>query len=330
MIQLSELASRLGAKAEWLQAGGDGDVLVSNLSLPVNAGIDSVSFAYSAPAVATRPLLAAAVLTTEKLRKNYPNGLIVDDLLLALARARYWLPTRESKLDEQPRSANPAVCQAYKAANSALVHDSACLEGQVSIANTSMIGAYTYISGDVRIGDYCSIGSNVTITGPASIGNRVTVGANTTIGANPFLYVQDNRRWLRVPDFCGVNIADDVDIGDGCTIDRGMTADTRIGAGVKIDNQVHLGHGAEIGDDSIIAGGTTIAGEVVIGENCRIGGATAINEGVTICDGTTVLGMSAVTRSLTDRGEYTSVWPVEKRIMWWRQLAALKKLVKRN
>ena len=311
-IAATELARRLGAKAEWLD--GDDSQLLENLSLPKNATSTSLSF-LADPRSAGLLNRAGAVLVEEQYQGLVRRPFTVPRLALAVARARQWLPVQA--LDNSTEHAYQNV-----------VHPSAIIDHGVVIGDGTSVGAHSVLSGAVKIGNYCTIGPNVVIAGPVSIGNRVRIEAHATIGAKPFMYVEDGSKWVEFPSFAGVQILDDVHVGAGCTIDRGVTNNTIIASDVKLDNQVHVGHGTCVGGDTVIAARVTVAGEATIGERCKIGGASAIGEGVTIADDVTLAGMSAVTRSLTDAGEYAAAWPVQASRIWWRQLALLKRMVR--
>ncbi len=351
-VALNELAQRLHAKAMWLSsADGCGALPVNigaftsidNLSRPCDATISSLSFLFGANATSSNVALAqqaGAVIVDRSNAHRVARPFIVDEPLLALARAKYWLRVVRSTVTKgvaakrflQPTNDSLSSPQeALQVASSEIkqAHESAVLGVGTVIGNGSYVGANATTGDDVIIGAFCTIGENVTINGPVKIGNRVHIDANCTVGSESFMYVEDCAHWLKVPGFCGVVVNDDVDIGAGSTIDKGLIEHTVIGQGVKLDSQIHLGHGVKVGKNIIIAGRTTVAGEASIGAGCKIGGACAISDGVTIADNVTLLGMSAVTRSLGAEGEYTSAWPVQPRSEWWKQLAKLKSIAKR-
>ena len=313
-ISTTELARRLQATADWLQAGDSGERPLRYLALPKNAGPDTLSF-LNDPLLAGHLTRAGAVLVEEKYRDLVPRPLVVSRLALAIANARHWLPVL-------------SVNNSVESAPSSGVHPSAVVEPGVVIADESTIGGNSVITGEVRIGGFTTIGPNVTITGPVSIGNRVRIEANTTIGAKPFMYVDDGCKWVEFPSFAGITIMDGAVIGAGVTIDRGLTGNTIIGSDVKLDNQVHIAHGVRVGTDTMIAARATIAGEATVGERCKIGGACSIAEGVSIADDVVLAGMSAITRSIAKSGKYVAAWPVQTSRDWWRQVAKLKRMAK--
>ncbi|MFP6681316.1 MAG: UDP-3-O-(3-hydroxymyristoyl)glucosamine N-acyltransferase [Gammaproteobacteria bacterium] len=248
--------------------------------------------------------------------------LIVGDVQIGCARASVFLPHVSRINNSAHRSA-----QAYE-----IVEPSAVISASATIGRATSIGAHTVVGpgcviGDaVRVGSYCTLAANVTIQAAATLGNRVFVGANSSIGGEPFLYVRDQWKWLKLPSFGSVEIGDDVSIGSNVVLDRGALDDTKLMAGAKIDSHVHIGHGAIVGCDTAIAARTAVAGEVRIGNRCIIGGAVGIGEGVVIASDVRVTAMSMVTKSLREAGaSYSSGWSARRSRQWWRQVSALTK-----
>ncbi|MEM7467021.1 MAG: UDP-3-O-(3-hydroxymyristoyl)glucosamine N-acyltransferase [Pseudomonadota bacterium] len=312
-VAVAEIARRLGATAEWLNELPDGTPLtIEHIALPSNANRQSLSF-LTEPANADQANKACAVLTLQAHASLLDRPLVVAALPLSIARAHQWLPLADTASGGIRRTN---------------IHPSAVIDQSVSIGEHSSVGANTVLCGDVRIGNFCDIEPNATIIGPVALGNRVRIGANSVIGGQSFTYVEDGEKWIKFPDLAAIKIHDGAEIGAGVTIDRGTLSATVIGTGVILDNQVHVGHGVSIGRDCAIAAKTVIAGEASIGEGCKIGGACAIGEGVQITNDVTLLGMTGVSKSLHESGEYASGWPAQPRRQWWRQLAKLKSLAK--
>ena len=128
---------------------------------------------------------------------------------------------------------------------------------------------------------------------------------------------------------------DTLDQGANTTIDRGAIDDTRIGHGVILDNQIQIAHNVEIGDFTAIAGCTGIAGSTKIGSRCTIAGAVGIAGHVEICDNVHITKRSAITKSITEPGSYSSGTAMSKTAEWrknaarFRQLDSLAKVVRR-
>ena len=76
--------------------------------------------------------------------------------------------------------------------------------------------------------------------------------------------------------------------------------------GVKLDNQIQIGHNVRIGAHTVIAGCVGIAGSAIIGKHCMIGGGSCIAGHISIADHVMMTGMTAVTKSITEPGLYSS------------------------
>ncbi|TDJ67731.1 MAG: UDP-3-O-(3-hydroxymyristoyl)glucosamine N-acyltransferase [Proteobacteria bacterium] len=253
---------------------------------------------------------SAALCTTEPV--------IVDDLLIACARAGECLP-HASRVNEVK---NYPVQDYQRVSRTAEVSPNVVLGWAATIGPHTIVGPGCVIGDGARIGAYCELGPNVTIAAAAALGNRVTVGANSSIGGEPFLYVRDSSKWLKLPSFGSVEIGDDVALGSHVTIDRGAIRDTILMAGTKIDNHVHIAHGVIVGRDTAIAARTAIAGEATIGDGCTIGGGVGIGEGVVVAAEVRITAMSMVTKSLPEVGAaYSSTWPATRARRWWRQVS---------
>ena len=248
--------------------------------------------------------------------------LIVEDVQIGCARASIFLP-RASRIND---AAQRSVLAHETIDPSATISPLATLGRATTIGAHTVVGPGCVIGDAVRIGSYCTLAANVTIEAAATLGNRVFVGANSSIGGEPFLYVRDQWKWLKLPSFGSVEIGDDVSLGSNVVLDCGAINDTKVLDGAKVDSHVHIGHGVIIGRDTAIAARTAIAGEARIGNRCIIGGAVGIGEGVVIAPDVRVTAMSMVTKSLRDAGAaYSSGWPARRSRQWWRQVSSLTK-----
>ncbi len=207
---------------------------------------------------------------------------------------------------------------------SAFVHPSAVIGKDCDIHPTAHIGPFcvlgdqvkigadVVLDASVRVGDYCEIGAgsridaNVSIYHRVKIGQRARIASGVTIGGDGFGFANHKGVWHKVPQLGSVRIGDDVDIGANTSIDRGAIDDTVLENGVKLDNLIQVAHNVHIGAHSIIAGCVAIAGSVTIGKNCMIGGGSCFAGHITLCDNTMITGMTAVTKSITEPGIYSS------------------------
>ena len=312
-LALADLAVRLGARV----AGQVGNPLVTGLAPPDVATAEEVSFL--APGTAPRALDdCAALVVLDHDFRGRPNTLVVDDVLRACARSAAWLPPR--------RRASWRADRAARVADSARLAADVTLGAGVTIGEHTRIAAHAVIEAGVSIGDHCDIGVGVVLRNHASIGNRVRIGSYCCIGDDGLVFLRDGQVWLAMPAFGSVDIDDDTTLLSHGVVQAGVFGDTHVGRGCILDSQVLIGHDSVVGAHTAIAGQTAVAGAARIGRGCRIGGKVGIGEGVTIADDVTVTAMSMVARSLERTGaSYSSGWPAEASVGWWRRVAWLRR-----
>lgn len=192
------------------------------------------------------------------------------------------------------------------------IHLSASIGANCVIGAAVVIGANVIVGAGSVIGDFSTLDentrldANVTIYHQIKIGKRVNIASGVVIGSDGFGIANQSGVWHKVPQLGTVEIGDDVDIGANTSIDRGAVENTVIENGVKLDNLIQVGHNVRIGANTVIAGCVAIAGSAVIGKNCMIGGTSAIAGHVSVADGVILTGMTTVTKSITERGMYSS------------------------
>lgn len=314
-LSSAELARRLGGCAR-----GGHAVSLSGLAAPAQAGAGDLSPWLHGRE--PRELQAGAWLVARDRAGEPAVGtcvLLVDDVLVAWARASAWLPLRH-----RVPAHTAAVAASARIAAGARVASGARIGAHCDLAEGASIAA------TVSIGDYVRIGAGSVIAGDTRIGNRVHIGAGCVIGEDGFALVRDGACWLRMPGCGGVEIGDDVLILAGTMVHAGVFGDTRIGPAVALDSQVLIGHDSSIGAGTVIAGQTAVAGAAFLGHGCVIGAKVGIGEGVRIAPGVTITAMSMVTHSIEESGaRYSSGWPAEPSASWWRQVGRLRRLARR-
>jgi UDP-3-O-[3-hydroxymyristoyl] glucosamine N-acyltransferase len=228
----------------------------------------------------------------------------------------------------------------------AVVHDSAILGKNISIAelavigrdveigdNTS-IGAGCVLSAGVKTGSNCRIYPNVTIYSSTTIGNRVVVHGGAVLGSNGFGYVRDEQtgRYFPFPQVGRLAVEDDVEIGANSTIDRGALDVTIIRRGTKIDNLVHVGHNVDVGEDVVIAAQTGISGSTVVERNAIVGGQVGIADHVRIEEGAILGAQSGIPSNKVIRGKGVVFWGTPARPIreYLKELALLSRLAKKK
>jgi UDP-3-O-[3-hydroxymyristoyl] glucosamine N-acyltransferase len=224
------------------------------------------------------------------------------------------------------------------------IHPSAEIDKTARVSESAYIGANTYIGPEVNINDRVYVGhgcvieegceidddsrliANITLCHRVSIGKRVQLHPGVVIGSDGFGLVNDDGKWMKIPQLGTVEIGDDVEIGANTAVDRGALENTRIGDGVKIDNLVQIGHNVIIGEHTAIAGSAVIAGSVVIGKRCMVGGASAIAGHLNIADDVVITGLSGVTNSINTAGKFSGSMTTTDNMTWRKNMVRLRHL----
>ncbi|WP_101675198.1 UDP-3-O-(3-hydroxymyristoyl)glucosamine N-acyltransferase [Alloalcanivorax mobilis] len=320
-VTLEALAAKLGAELH-----GDGAIEIRGIGTIGAAGEDQLTFlANPRYRVYLEQTRAGAVLIGEDQLEHCPvAALVVKDPYLAFAHASHLFDTAPAPA----AGVHPSACvdPSARVPASAAIGPNAVIEAQVEIGEGAIIGANTVIGARSRIGEAVRIWPNVTIYHGVTIGPRSIIHANCVLGADGFGYAFNGAGWTKVAQVGGVVIGADVEIGAGTTVDRGAIEDTVIGNGVILDNQIQVAHNVRIGDHTAVAGKVGIAGSSRIGSFCMIGGAVGISGHLEICDKVQILGMSLVSRSITEPGTYGSALPVDKQERYRRNVARFRHL----
>jgi UDP-3-O-[3-hydroxymyristoyl] glucosamine N-acyltransferase len=319
---LHQLAEHVGA-----QLHGDGAELISAVGTLENAAKGQIAFLSNSK---YRKFLeqtsASAVLITAADQAFCPvAALVVADPYVAFAKIA-------QLLDTTPRAAAVGIASTAQIAadvqlgNDVSIGHHVVIESGAIIGDRVQIGAGTVIGQGAQIGADSKIWANVTVMHRVSIGQRCIVHSGVVIGADGFGFANQRGLWLKIPQVGTVIVGDDCDIGANTTIDRGALEDTVVGRNVIIDNQVQIAHNVQIGDHTAIAGCTVIAGSTKIGRYCVIGGACGINGHMEICDGVQITGMSMITKSITEKGVYSSGTPAQTNLEWRKNSARFRSL----
>ena len=305
---------------------GDANHVITGVGTLANATSQQLSFLANSK---YKKFLAgtaagAVIVSREMAAALHTNAIVVDDPYVAYAKAATLLyPGSAPQTGVHPSAwIHPDAAIADKVSIGAQV----VIEQGVCIATGVTIGPGCVIEQHVSIGADSCIKSNVTLCRDVSIGERVTLHPGVVIGADGFGIANDKGQWIKVPQVGRVIIGNDVEVGANTTIDRGAIDDTIIADGVKLDNQIQIGHNVIIGEHSVIAGCVGIAGSTRIGKYCAIGGGTGIGGHLEIVDGVQLTGMSMVTKSITEKGQYGSGFPAQPAREWRRGVAGVRRL----
>lgn len=299
--KLSELIHGLDATIK-----GDSDCLISGVCTLTSAQPGQIAFLTNAlyRKHLSETQASAVILSADAAEECQTNAIITRNPHYVYAKiARYF---------EQPTQTNSGVHASAVIGADCQIHATASIGAQCVIGDRVNIGENARIAPGVIIGDDCTIGAETTLDARVTLYNHVRIGARShiisgaVIGSDGFGFANEKGNWHRVPQLGGVTIGNDVSIGANTTIDRGAVEDTIIEDGVKLDNLIQVGHNVRIGANTVIAGCVAIAGSTTIGKNCMVGGATCFAGHITVCDGAMFTGMTAVTKSITEPGVYSS------------------------
>lgn len=320
-VTLSALVKRFGGSLL-----GDGDVVVNQVATLENAVPGTITFLANERYLAQLKDTRASAVIIGKNESGVVNlpRIVTDNPYAYFARV-------SALLNPEP-GIEPGIHP------TAVVHASASLGNDVSIAAQAVIEAHASIGSGSRIGAGCFIGMGskigeaailhprVTVYHGCHVGDRAIIHSGAVIGADGFGIAMDNGQWVKVPQIGGVCIGDDVEIGANTTIDRGAIDDTVIEDDVKLDNQIQIAHNVHIGAHTAIAACVGIAGSSRVGRYCRIGGASGIAGHLTIADHVEISAHTLVTKSIMETGTYTGAYPFELNRNWRRNAATLRNL----
>ncbi len=328
------LSLRTVAESVKGQVVGDDAVTVSGVaSIARAASVDLVFVDDEKNLPAALASRAAAVIAGEFARGNTTSKplLICGHPKLAFARAARLLCPLPGR--KPGTHASAVVHDSARLGKDVTVAERVVIGEKVEIGDRTWIGAGAVIGAGVRVGCDCEIYPNVTIYPGARLGDRVIVHAGTVLGCDGFGYVRDRASgaYEKFPQVGTLEIADDVEIGANTTIDRGALEVTRVGRGAKIDNLVHIGHNCQIGEDVVIAAQTGLSGSIVIEKNVVLGGQVGIGEHARIEEGVMLGGQGGVLPNKVLRGKGVAFWGTPARPLreYLKQLAAVARLAKK-
>jgi UDP-3-O-[3-hydroxymyristoyl] glucosamine N-acyltransferase len=152
------------------------------------------------------------------------------------------------------------------------------------------------------------------------MGRNVLIQTGAVIGAWGMTFERDEQhRIVRMNQYGGVVIGDDVEIGANTVICRGSMPDasTVIGDGTKIDNLVDISHNVVVGKHCYLAPHVCLAGSCEIGDYCWLGLHVAVREHVHV-GAHSVIGMGAIV--VSDIPEYSIAYGVPAKVVEKRQV----------
>ncbi|MFN4244868.1 MAG: acyl-[acyl-carrier-protein]--UDP-N-acetylglucosamine O-acyltransferase, partial [Brevinematia bacterium] len=145
------------------------------------------------------------------------------------------------------------------------IHETAIIDGDVSLGSEVEIGPNVVIFGNVKIGEGTKIDVGTCIYGNVSIGVNNRIGPYAVIGSDP----QD----LKYTGEIGfIEIGSDNIIREFVTIHKPTSSQTK----TTIGNKCLLMVGAHVAHD------VTVGNEVILVNNCQLGGFSVVEDGAFI------------------------------------------------
>jgi UDP-3-O-[3-hydroxymyristoyl] glucosamine N-acyltransferase len=324
-ISLGELAERFS-----LELRGDRATKIRGVGSLAHAQQDQLAFLTNAKYLRLLATTRAAAVVLSSDAAGYYTGsaLVADHPHASFARiAALFERTPASKPGVHPT----AVIDATAHVDPGAFIGPFCVVGPRSrVEAGAELGAHCAIGQDCVVGAQTRLMARVTLVQDVRIGKRVLVQPGAVIGADGFGLVFDAGAWVKVPHLGGVRIGDDCEIGANTTIDRGALDDTVLDEDVRLDNLIQIGHNVQIGAHTAMAACVGVAGSTRIGRHCLIAGAVGIAGHLDICDRVTITGMSLVSHSIREPGEYSSGMPIQDSRQWRRTVARLRQLDRRG
>jgi len=155
-----------------------------------------------------------------------------------------------------------------------MIHPTALIDPDATLAEDVEVGAFSIIDAKVRIGAGTKIGPHSVITGRTTIGKNNQIFQFTSIGEQP----QDKKY---AGEDTELIIGDNNTIRELCTFSRGSVQGggvTRIGNNNWIMACVHIAHDCQLGDDIIMANNASLAGHVTVGNHAILSGYSLIHQ----------------------------------------------------
>jgi UDP-3-O-[3-hydroxymyristoyl] glucosamine N-acyltransferase len=318
---LAQLAEHLGAELR-----GNGAEIISAIATLETATAGQLTFLANPK---YRKFLghcqATAVLVSAADADLCPGAaLIVPDPYVAFAKIAQLLDTTPAAA--YGRHATAIIASDAIVAETASIGPFAVIAAGAVIGEHAQIGAHSYVGEGAVIGSHTKLWSHVNIYHAVRIGQRCIIHSGAVIGSDGFGFANERGRWVKIPQTGTVVIGDDCEIGASTSIDRGALGDTVIGNNVILDNQLQIAHNVQIGDHTAMAACSVVAGSTKIGRYCVIAGGVGINGHIEICDGVQITGMSMITKSITEKGVYSSGIPATENMEWRKTTARYRHL----
>ena len=155
-----------------------------------------------------------------------------------------------------------------------MIHASAIVDAESSIADDVEIGPYSIIGAGVTIGAGTVIGPHVVVMGPSKIGRDNRIYQFASVGEAP-----QDKKYNGEPTV--LEIGDRNVIREYVTLNRGTVdgyGKTVIGSDNLFMAYSHVAHDCIVGDHCIFANAASLAGHVEVGDHTVLGGFTSVHQ----------------------------------------------------
>ena len=154
------------------------------------------------------------------------------------------------------------------------VHSTAIVAGDVQLGSGVEIGPYSVIGADAVIGDATVIGAHVVIAARTTLGRRNRVFQFASLGEIPQDRKYDGQPTRTVIGDDNV-IREYVTVHAGTAQDRGVTT---IGNGNWLLAYTHIAHDCAVGNGTTFSNNAQLAGHVVIEDHAVLGGFVGVHQ----------------------------------------------------
>jgi UDP-N-acetylglucosamine acyltransferase len=175
-----------------------------------------------------------------------------------------------------------------------LIHPTAVIDPEATLAPDVQVGPYAIIEGPVEVGPECIIEAHACLSGPLSMGAENFVGHGAVLGKSP------QHRGYR-GESTSLRIGDGNVFREFVTIHRGTSAGggvTWIGDRNMFMIACHLGHDVHVGNDCTVVNNALVAGHAVLQDGCILSGQTAIQQRVRVGRLAMLGGMGSSTKDI--------------------------------
>jgi UDP-3-O-[3-hydroxymyristoyl] glucosamine N-acyltransferase len=319
-LSIEEIVSRLGGESR-----GDGGVYIEQVAPLERAHQGQIGFV-------AHPKYRKALETTQAAAVIVPVALAdATELPRIVVRDPYLYFAQVAQLLNPQRS--PYAGIHASAVVMSPLPDSICVAPLAFIGEDCSIGEHVVIGpGCVvergsHIGEHTVLHANVVVYENSIIGRRCILHSGCVIGSDGFGFApKRDGSWEKIPQIGRVVIGDDVEIGANTVVDRGALDDTVIENGVKLDNLIQIAHNCRVGENSAMAAFAGMAGSSTLGKRVRVGGQAGIMGHIDVCDDVVVSARSFVSKSVNEKGMYTSVIASQPHHEWLRNAVHFKHL----